>query len=446
MTRRFLLGVLAMGYSRAVIAAIQLVLVPVLAIRWGLPLYGQWLMLSAIPGFLGASDFGFSTTAGMRIIGEIAVGSPDQALITYRSARRMILILSTIILAVTLAAIAMVPDRLLAVRGAMGAGEARSVLIILAIFAMLALQAPLLTAIARAMGKTAQGVAIEGTIQLVEGLATIAVVSGGGRPLHVALAYVLLRLTAILGFHAYARAIAPWLRGAAGASQARIRAMWRPALAAMALPLSQAGYLQGTALAVGAAGGAALVPVYTSLRTLSRLGYQAALMVVIPLMPEYAAARARGDDRRSALIVGGSTQVVIAMAIGYALIIGLFGLPLLSLWTRGAIQPPQTMIVLTALAAAMSIVWTPLSDLLLAINRHETFAYAFVVSAAGAVGLTLLLVGLWGVTGAAAAGMTLEFTMMVTVARSLRCHGGPIELRLSAFMPMLRAAFSRISR
>jgi O-antigen/teichoic acid export membrane protein len=320
----------------------------------------------------------------------------------------------------------------------MAAAEARTVLAVLAAFGLLALQGPLLTMIARAMGRTAQAIAIEGTMQLVEGLAAIAIAVGGGHPLQVAIATMALRAAGLLAFLIYVRRIAPWLGGVGHASRQRVREMWRPAAAAMMLPLSQAGYLQGSAVAVGAAGGAMLVPVYTSLRTLSRIGFQAALIVVIPLMPDYAAARARGDDRRSALIVGSVGIVVLALGIGYALVLGVLGRTLLDAWTGGLIRPPQAMIALTAVAAAMSIVWTPLSDLLLAINRHERFAYTFALCAAAAVGLTLVLVRLIGVTGAAAAGLLLELTMLLTVLASLRRHGGPVEWRPTALVAALR--------
>lgn len=65
--RRLSLGVLANAYDKLVIAGIQLLLVPVLALHWGIEIYGTWVLLSTIPSFLSASDLGFATAAGTRM-------------------------------------------------------------------------------------------------------------------------------------------------------------------------------------------------------------------------------------------------------------------------------------------------------------------------------------------------------------------------------------------
>jgi hypothetical protein len=55
-------------------------LVPVLASRWGLELYGQWLLLATLPQFLSMSDLGFATAAGTRMTMAVARGDRDEAL------------------------------------------------------------------------------------------------------------------------------------------------------------------------------------------------------------------------------------------------------------------------------------------------------------------------------------------------------------------------------
>lgn len=76
--RRVFLGVLSVGYSKIVVAFMQLAMVPVLATTWGLDTYGQWLMLTTVPIFLGASDFGFGTAAGNRLTAEVAKAQVEQ--------------------------------------------------------------------------------------------------------------------------------------------------------------------------------------------------------------------------------------------------------------------------------------------------------------------------------------------------------------------------------
>lgn len=52
----------------------QLILVPVLLKSWGPDLYGQWLVVTAIPSFLAMSNLGLGTSAQMRISIDMAGG------------------------------------------------------------------------------------------------------------------------------------------------------------------------------------------------------------------------------------------------------------------------------------------------------------------------------------------------------------------------------------
>ncbi len=429
------MSVAAMGYGKLVGAIIQLALVPVLALQWGLPLYGQWLMLSAIPIFLAASDFGFSTAAGNRIIAEVAKADRDEALITFQSAWSMILGISAITLVISAAVVAYLSDSTLAVTGGMNGGDARIVLAVLCLYGIISLQIFLFAAVARSEGKQAQSIALIATTQLMEGLAVLAIVWFGGSPFDAAIAYVAVRGTGLFAHVLLSRHFAPWMKlGRAQARSARIRVLARPAFAAMLLPLGQAGFLQGTAIAIGAAGGAAMVPLYTSLRTVSRVGLQLMSTFVIPLMPDFTAAFAQGNHQRVARIGGLVTSLNLAFGVIFGLTIALFGSDILQLWTNGAIQPPQLMITLTGIAGALAVAWNPLGNLLLAINRHEAFSYVFVIGAALSIVLTYLLVGNMGVSGAAAAGLALEALMLVTITISTRNNIGKLAFGRETFL------------
>ncbi|MEI8158789.1 MAG: hypothetical protein WCH60_18160 [Burkholderiales bacterium] len=50
-------------YGQLITIAIQLVSVPLYLHYWGVALYGEWLILSAIPAYLALSDIGFVSVA-----------------------------------------------------------------------------------------------------------------------------------------------------------------------------------------------------------------------------------------------------------------------------------------------------------------------------------------------------------------------------------------------
>lgn len=440
MRRRLVLGVISMAYGKFVSAAIQLAMVPALVTAWGVALFGQWLMLATIPAFLAASDFGMGTAAGNRMIGEVARSEEAEALTTFQSGFWSILLCTGFIGSLALLAVNLIPDRLLALDAGMSGAEAREVLIVLILFGLLALQGSLFMAVMRAQGAFARSTTWEATVQLGEGGAVIAVALLGQPPLHAAFAYLAVRSVGVAGHVILARHHSPWLKiGAQRFNLAHAREMLRPALAAMMLPLSTAGLLQGTALAVGAAAGAAAVPVFTSLRTLSRVVLQVLMTVNLPILPEFTGQFARGNRAWIAKATAGIASFNALAGLAGALALGLLGEWLLAWWTRGAISAPQAMIWLTAAAIAVNTLWNPMSNLLLAVNRHLGFANVYVLASLTTVGLTYHAVDHFGVTGAAAAILLMDLLMLAVVTRLVRRHIGEFEFGWQALLMLLPA-------
>lgn len=442
MRRRFASSVAAMGGFQLVNAFVQLAVIPAMALQWGLALYGQWLMLVTIPLFISASDFGFSTAASNRIIGEIARSETAEALVTFQTALRMVLQLTAGVTAIAALAFLLIPAQSLAAEGGMDGSAARAVLIVMTAYGLTTIQEFLFMGVAKAQHRQAAAMAIRGLTTLFEGLLVLLLVSLGGEPLAIAVCYLGVRTIGVGAQVVLARRSANWLRiGFAKASASRLRELLRPAFAAMVLPLSFATYLQGTALAIGLAAGPAAVPLFTSLRTVARVGIQLTNMFIVPLMPEITAAHARGDRpllaRMGGLLLG--ANLFAGPVIG-ALVV-FFGADLLHLWTRGVIQPPQSMITLVGISLVFATLWNPMAAMLLSINRHESYSYAFAVVAAGGVGLTWFLTLHYGVTGAGAANLVVDSLMFAIVVTSLRRNIGGLEFSRAAVLSVLPGRF-----
>lgn len=230
--RRVFFGLLSVGYSKIVVAVMQLAMVPILATAWGLEVYGQWLLLTTIPIFLAASDFGFGTAAGNRLTAEVAKGDYDDALCTFQSALAVMILCTVGILALCLCATALLPDAMLAADRGMDGQSARQVLAVMCVFGLVALQSSLFMAVMRAEGLFAQTTSLYATMQLGEGIAVMAVALSGGSPVVAAIAYFTVRSLGVGGQAFLALRRARWLRlGWASGSKARVRELLRPALA-----------------------------------------------------------------------------------------------------------------------------------------------------------------------------------------------------------------------
>src|SRR5664279_2149886 len=59
---------------------IQLVTVPVVLAAWGVPTYGEWLVLSAVPTYVALSDLSFSSVAGNSLVMLVAQGRRADAI------------------------------------------------------------------------------------------------------------------------------------------------------------------------------------------------------------------------------------------------------------------------------------------------------------------------------------------------------------------------------
>jgi O-antigen/teichoic acid export membrane protein len=418
MLARLLRGIGANAFSQVVTIGLQLGLVPVLATHWGMKLYGTWLMLFTIPSYLALGDFGFATAAGVDMTMKVARGDKDGALMTYHSAMTAITLVSTTILLIAVLICCLLPTSWVTFDIPVGPAAIRLTLVLIVAYGLICLASSILMAGFRCSGLYAVGVVGQSVTQLAEGCACIVTVLCGGSLLAVASAYLISRSVCVIGQALLLTFQVPWLRlGFRGANLEEIKRLAKPAFAAMALPFAQASFLQGTPVVLGAATGAATVPVFTTARTLIRAGVQFTTLLNHALMPEFSTAVARGDARlqRHFLFVTFATDA--AILIPGALVLILFGQQIVGLWTHGRIHPTFDLIAVMTAVMLVNGMWLPVSNLILAANRHATYSYIFLAAAIASVALCYPL-SLWrGATGAGLSLLALDCFMFIVVMR-----------------------------
>jgi O-antigen/teichoic acid export membrane protein len=112
------------------------------------------------------------------------------------------------------------------------------------------------------------------------------------------------------------------------------------------------------------------------------------------------------------------TNLMAASAILAVVVIGFMtvGPAVIRVWTRGAIQPPYVLIVAASLSVGILGLWYFMANLLLAVNRHVSYAYYYAPVALAAVVLAGILVRQFGLNGVAAPMILLELTMLAIVS------------------------------
>lgn len=83
--RRIVYGRGANAFGQLVTIIVQLVGVPILLHAWGVQLYGEWLILFAIPAYLSMTDLGFTQCAANDMTARVARGDRAGALAVFQS-------------------------------------------------------------------------------------------------------------------------------------------------------------------------------------------------------------------------------------------------------------------------------------------------------------------------------------------------------------------------
>ena len=271
--------------------------VPLFLAFWGSEGYGEWLLLTAILGYLRLSSVGFGQATRNSMAMEVSAGERDRALGYFQSTSLLFLLIGLLVLiGVGLAALAAPAIHDFLNFEILGIDGLQHALLILGCVIAINLQVEVLDAGFRCEGHYGLSTFLIMLSDLVIFALVVAVLlSGGGKVMGLTcylagsvFRFVLLRLVLTR--------YAPWITfGFEKARFETVRTFTLPSLAFMAFPLGQAMSLQGTLIVIGAVLGPSAVVVFNTVRMLSR--YTVHLTVTFARIgsPEIAYAYGKGD-------------------------------------------------------------------------------------------------------------------------------------------------------
>jgi O-antigen/teichoic acid export membrane protein len=411
-------GIGANVYGQLVATALQLLSVPIYATHWGLAVYGAWLVIFTVPNYLAFADFGFALAAANDMTVSVARGDRAAAVQTFHAVRAAMIGICSILLLICVAAVYSVPDRSLGFVSGLSHDQTRYVMLMLAAYGVLSIQNSVSLAAFRSIGKYAAGTYLSTSIHLAENLGALIVVSLGGNMEAAAATYLIVGLVGMVVRMVWLRVQAGWLVYFSWRVHfGEVRRLLNPAFAVLALPMAQALFIQGTVGVVGLAGGAATVPAFTTVRTLSRIGLQLTMIVNNAVVPEFTMAAASVDHKRRARLAFISIASSALVLVPMFLIVVTAGPLMLKLWTHGAIHAPYALIFLMGTTMIVNGSWLPIANLIFALNRHSQYSYYYLAASAGSVLLSYPLVRWLGSPGAAVSLLALDCVMFARVWR-----------------------------
>ncbi len=391
--------------------------VPLFLAFWGTTRYGEWLLLTAVLGYLQLSNIGFSMATRTRMAMEVSAGRRAAALGIFQSTAWFFLLIGLAVMALGwLAAWQAETVRGLLNLQDLGVPELRHCLLLLAAVVAVHLQVELVDAGFRAEGHYGLGTFLVTLGELAIFVLTALVLVAGGGMVEAAACQLAGGVLRLVSLRLVLRRLVPWLHfGIAQASRRTVLALAVPSLAFMAFPVGQAMMLQGVLLVIGALLGPAAVVVFNTLRMLTRYTVHLTTMFIRIAGPEMSFAYGRGDLALLRRVHWQVCRVGLWAALVVCLALLAAGPWLLRLWTGGNVAVAMAVYLPLVLMVLCHTAHTLIANVLLATNHHRRYALVFLASSLVTLALTYLMTRELGLAGAAQASLLGELLLLLYV-------------------------------
>jgi O-antigen/teichoic acid export membrane protein len=394
---------------------IQLVSVPLFLTVWGVPTYGEWLVLSAVPTYVALSDLSFSSVAGNLMVMLVAQGRRADAITLGRRLWSIVTVMTGIAI-LGAVVIALVFGRSFGNGAAIPASEAQVVLVALFLQVAVGNQYGVLDAWYRAGGRYPTSAALRQLGRLLEFGALMGAVLLGAGPGTAAIAFLAGSVAGFLVSWMVLRRTIPWSTFRPERPHLQtFRELLTPGLAFVAFPIGQALSLQGFTIVIGATLGTVAVVVFSTTRTVTRVALQAMGSINLAIWPELSRSVGSGRLVEARAILRRSVQLALASSLSLVLGLALFGVAIIRWWTHGLVDPPVLLLFILLLVIVANSTWYTLSSVLGATNRHKRLAVVYLSGTTVALLAAFPLSSAFGLEGAAMALLAIDVAMVAYV-------------------------------
>lgn len=415
LTQRLTRNVAATLFAKGSAVLHRLAVVPVLLACLGTESYGQWLIVSAIPGWLSLSSFGLGYVAANSISMLASKGEVSAARSVYSTTLVVLLLLGIVGMAIFTVLICLwIAGLVPFFTPTAGDTETPIALLLLAASVFSGFLADPLAARLRAADRSSDWIAWTAALPWLETASTITAVFIQPSIISLALATLASRLAYVALLWPVTRRAHSDLYFVANAIDfPRVLPLLVKGLAFQAFPLGHAFYNQGMILVVSAALGPTAVVAFSTARTLARLGVTVLDIINHSAMPELTNLIGAGEYSRAALV----HRTTVAYSILAGVLAFTFSLTagpwLLHAWTLGEISMSHSLLGIFAASVLAHALWMASFVVPLAANRHEGLTIRFVAGAALSVLLCYPMARHFGLGGAAVSSVFLDALMIV---------------------------------
>lgn len=399
-------------YGQLITVAIQLVNVPLFLHYWNVAIYGEWLILSAIPSYLNLSDIGFASVAANDMTMRMGRDDRKGTLEVYQSIWLLISITSIIICSIAVFLVWTFPLTQIFSLHALQEDQVAPAIFMLLLQVIIGLQGGVLSAGFRSTGHYAYGIMINNTSRLLEWALVALTLAKGGGVVHVAAAILIGKVVGTIILWRCLHRQSSWLvLGYSAGKLKTIQQLFKPAIAFMAFPLGLALNIQGMVLIVGAFIGPAAVVIFTTYRTMTRVLVQMATLLNQAIWPEISAAYGKGSINIVQKIHQHSSSITFWIGLVGVVSIAASGDFIIDIWTHQAFRPNHILLLLLLTTSFINILWQTSWVVLMATNCHQRISIAFIISSTAGLAMSVLLSPYLDINGVALSLMITELPM-----------------------------------
>lgn len=396
---RLLQGLAAIFSGQVILAAANLLLVPLYLTSWSAPIYGEWLVLFSLVSYLSVLDLGMEMAVGNRLTQAFAIGDLEDYARVQHSALALYLSLAGGAFLLLGVAAWVFPPAWIGLKET-PAAVASWVLWLLGLQIILALPMGLIGGIYRTTGNLARSQWLANCRQVTGlGLLALTLLLGGGMVAASLVQLIPLLLIPIYVMWDVKRRFPPLMPGLKRANRQIIREMINPSLHFALFPLANAIILQGPVIIISTVLGGVAVAVFATTRTLVNFIRQIMGSLTNALWPDLTRMEARQEFLRlrvmHRVLVSGST----ALCLGAAAALWYEGPEIIAVWTRGKLPPDPLLLRILLLMAVLQIPWLTSATFTAAANHHHKIARLLLASAVLGVTGAAVLVHWWGLWG-----------------------------------------------
>jgi O-antigen/teichoic acid export membrane protein len=390
--RRLALGFLSNWVSKMANTVIQLVQVPVFFHFWDTRVYGEWLIVSAVPSYLAFSNIGFGSVAGNEMTMLESAGDREGALRVFQSCWWLIASICGLVALLLGPLLYLFPLASMLNVHSIGSADAKWIVFYLGLSVLLGQLEQLLQSAYTCVGRYPYGSFLKSMISLAAFAAMIVPVALGHGPRTAALVFAVANGLGTVLLCITVRRDIPWIEyGWSHARFSDIRRLAAPAIAFMGFPIGNALNLQGTLMAVGYVLGPVDVAIFASARTVSRVALQMVQMVNTTFWPELSLAYGAKNEALIRTLHRRACQMALAIAAIVVAFMMSFGPWFLSTWTSHKVPPSRPLLAILLLVVVFYALWSTSSTLVAAINRHQWLAAWYIVGTSITVVFTVVL-------------------------------------------------------